>query len=191
MATSPSSGSTGRFTSRRERRLWAWTAVAVAAIYATLGLSSTFTDLLSSDDQRAVFFLLGMALVAATVVTEAFSVRPRGAEVGIALGVAAVVVMFLLRFTLAERTHLIEYGVVAVFIHQALRERRANGRHVFSPAMLAIALATGIGALDEAVQWFVPGRVFDPVDVWFNCMAAVATVSAVEAVAWARRWRGG
>ena len=64
----------------------------------------------------------------------ALRTRPGGAEIGVALGVAAVYLMVFLRMGIPEeRTHLIEYRVVAVFICEALAERASQGRRVPYP----------------------------------------------------------
>ncbi|MDX1407699.1 MAG: VanZ family protein, partial [Saprospiraceae bacterium] len=87
----------------------------------------------------------------------------------------------------AERTHLVEYSIVALLILEALRERAANGRPVSRPALWAFILTAGIGVLDETLQLFMPNRVFDPVDIAFNCGAAGAAVLARLVMSWARR----
>ena len=68
------------FSSRRERRLWLWTLAVVAAIYATLGLTGSLAEALREYGllNAAVFFLLGMFLVGATIVTQGIKVRPAG-----------------------------------------------------------------------------------------------------------------
>ena len=51
--------------------------------------------------------------------------RPGWREIGVALGIALAYGMVFLRMdNPAERTHLIEYGIVAALIHQALLEKR-------------------------------------------------------------------
>ena len=122
-----------RFISGRECRLWLWTLAVVVAIYSTLGLAGMVAGALGDDDLAAVFFVLGMLLVGATVVTQGLKARPGGAEIGVALGVAVVYLMVLFRMTIPERSHLIEYGVVAVFIYEALAERAAQGRRCSRP----------------------------------------------------------
>ncbi len=75
--------------------------------------------------------------------------------------------------------HLPEYGVLAVLASRAL-----GGA---APAPLAGGLAAaGIGLLDEAVQHFVPQRVFDLWDVALN--AAAAALGALALAWW--RWAG-
>jgi len=44
-----------------------------------------------------------------------------------------------------------------------------------------------IGVLDECIQAFLPNRVFDPLDILFNALAAVMAVVASAALTWARR----
>ncbi len=85
--------------------------------------------------------------------------------------------------SVAERTHLMEYGVVGVFVHEALTERASQGRRVPVPAaLLAILATTLVGALDEGIQAILPSRVFDPVDMLFNLLAAVMAVTASAAL---------
>ncbi len=166
------------FTSRRERRLWLWTLLTVGTIYSTLGLAGMLGGLLEDSGLDAVLFALGMLLVGATVVVQGLRKGSSGVEIGVALGVMAIYLMVFLRMTLAERTHLIEYGVVASFIYEALGERKAHGGRVPFPAPAAVISAALIGALDEFIQLFLPNRVFDPVDVLFNVLAAAMAVSA-------------
>ena len=176
------------FVSARERRLWLWALATVAAVYLTLGLSGTLAQripgggLLDVSLFFFVVFLLGM-----TVLTHGLKLRPRGAEIGILLGVAVVYFMMFVRTTMAERTHLIEYSVVAVFIHEALAERRDQGGRVPAPALLAILATSVIGTIDESIQSFLPNRVFDPIDILFNSLAALMTVATLAALGWVRR----
>ena len=177
------------FSSNRERRLWIWTAVVVAAIYSTLGLARTLVEHLGSDFVSVWLFLLGCLLVLLTVVTQGLKVRPGGAEMAVALGVAAAYLLILVRMSVpTERSHLVEYGVVAVFIHEALTERKRQGCRVPVPALLAIAAASLVGAVDEGIQKLIPSRVFDPVDILFNVLAALMAVTASVALRRARRW---
>ena len=66
---------------------------------------------------------------------------------------------------MAERTHLFEYGIVAVLIYQALSERAGNGRRVRAPALLALVATILLGWLDEGLQALIPNRVYDNFDV--------------------------
>ena len=181
------------FASGRERRLWTWTLAVVVAIYSTLGLARTLAGILREEGILVAAFLVGMVLVGATVLALGLRTRPGAVEIGIALGIAAVYFMVMFRMALPEeRTHLIEYGVVAVFIHEALKERARQGRRVPIPALLAIAAASAVGTIDESIQAFIPSRVFDPEDILFNFLAALMAVVSSVALSWARRrrWAG-
>lgn len=186
------------FSSHRERYLWACTLAVVVAIYATLGLARRLADALNGSGVGEGLFILACLLVLAAVVTQALTRRPNGMEIGVALGVAAAYVLVFARMAVpTERSHLVEYGVVALLVHEALRERLRKGRRVPVPALVAVLATVVAGVLDECIQWFLPSRVFDPVDMLFNTLAAVMAVAASLALAWARRrarwlrgWRG-
>ena len=176
------------FVTVRERRLWLWALATVVAIYSTLGLTGTLARRTSEGGEPldVILFFFVMSLLGMTVVTHGLRIRPRGAEIGVLLGAVVVYFMMFARMTMAERTHLIEYSVVAVFIHEALAERKEQGRPVASPALLAIAATTLIGTLDEFIQVFLPDRVFDPIDILFNFLAAAMTVATLTTLRWAR-----
>ncbi len=175
------------FTSHRERRLWFWTLAVMVAIYATMGLAQTLSEMLGNQNLAALLFMVAMVLVGAAVVAQGLRARPGGVEIAVALGVFAAYFLVFARMAFAtERSHMIEYGVVAVFIHEALTERVSNGRRVPIPALLAILATSLLGAVDEVIQAFVPSRVFDPQDILFNVLAATMAMGASAALAWAR-----
>lgn len=180
------------FTSDRERRLWFWAMAVVLAIYSTLGLAGTLAEVLRERALLDVSYVVGLLLVAAAIVGSAWKRRPGRREIWVTLGVVAVYGMLVLRMGIGpeERTHLIEYGIVAVFIYQALIERWRNGRQVRAAA-LTVAVTALLGLLDESIQWLLPNRVFDIRDVGFNALAGLMAVIASLAVARARRWKKG
>ncbi|MDH3712042.1 MAG: VanZ family protein [Cyclobacteriaceae bacterium] len=176
------------FTSDRERRLWIWLLVALVAIYSTLVLARTLADMLGDYGFGVGLFMLGCLMVLAAVLTQGLSRRPAVAEVGIAIGIAAAYLFVFVRMSIVtERSHIIEYGVVAIIIFEILQERVKQGRRISVPALLAILLTTLVGAIDECIQLFIPSRIFDPIDIFFNFIAAVMAVTASVALAWGRR----
>lgn len=177
------------FSSDREWRLWTWTLAIVVAIYSTLGLAATLAGTLRDRGLIDTFFALGMLLVGVTIVTQGLKTRPGVAKIGVALGIVATSFMVFARMGIpaAERTHLIEYGVVAVFIYEALTERVSQGRRVPVPALFAVLATSLVGVLDECIQAFIPSRVFDPRDILFNVLAGTMAVAASVALGWARQ----
>ena len=177
------------FSSDRERRLWIWTLDVVLAIYLTLGLARTLATALGNSGIGEALFIICCLLVLATIVTQGLKTRPGGLEIAVALGVMAAYILVFVRMAIpTERSHLIEYGVVAAFIYEALRERASQGRRVPFPALLAVLATSLIGLIDECIQAILPSRVFDPVDILFNVLAAVMAVVTLAALDWARRW---
>lgn len=177
------------FSSDRERRLWFWTLAVVVAIYSTLGLAGTLAGVLRERVVGGAWFWAFLVLVAA-IALSGWTRRRGRYELWVGLGVTAAYVMTVMRMGIgpAERSHLFEYGLVAVLIHQALLERRSNGRRVPAPGVIAVGVTALLGWVDESIQWLLPNRVYDLVDVGFNALAAFMAVAATSALARARRW---
>lgn len=177
------------FSSRRERRLWAWTTSVVIAIFATLEVAQSVAAYFDGGFVGVWLFGASCLLVLAAVVTRGLTRRPSGAELAVALGVSAVYLLIFVRMAIpTERSHLIEYGVLALLMHEALLERASNARWVPFPGVLAISGSSAIGVVDELVQRLLPSRVFDVQDIVFNILAAALAVVSSLALAAARRW---
>ena len=169
-----------------------WTLATLVAIYATLGPARTLADALRERDLLQFSFALVVLLVVVALVAHWAKSRPGWGEVGVALGVAlAYAGMFLRMESPEERTHLLEYSVVAALIHQALLERVRNGRSVPMPAALTVGATAVLGVLDESIQAVLPNRVFDVRDIGFNALAGFMIVAARLALAPQREpgWR--
>lgn len=171
--------STPVFTSRRERRLWLFALAVVVAIYSTLGLAGSLAETLREHSLLPAAVLVLMLATVAAIVGSGLKRRPGRREVWVALGVTAVYAMAVVRMggTMEERTHLFEYGIVAVLIYQALSERARNGRGVWAPAVLALAATVALGWLDEGIQALIPNRVYDNFDVVRNSVAAAVGIA--------------
>lgn len=182
------------FTSSRERRLWVWALAVVAAIYSTADLARLLADTLRESgllELTTHMFSAGMFLVGVMILVQGLREGSRGVEVGFALGVAAIAIIGFARgIAAAERSHLIEYTVLALIVHEALLERRDQGRRVPLPALLAIAGTTLAGVVDECIQYFVPSRTFDWFDILGDLVASVVAVGSSASLRWFRRWIG-
>ncbi|MXX54766.1 MAG: VanZ family protein [Gemmatimonadetes bacterium] len=176
--------STPSFTSRRERRLWLCALAVVVAIYSTLGLAGSLAEMLREHNLLPAAVLVLMLATVAAIVGSGLKGRPGRREIWVALGVTAVYAMAVVRMggTMEERTHLFEYGIVAVLIYQALSERARNGRRVPAPAVLALVAAVALGWLDEGIQALIPNRVYDNFDVVRNSVAAAAGIAGSAVV---------
>lgn len=176
------------FVSRRERRLWGAALAVVGAIYSTLGIAPIVSDQLRARGLLEPVFGLGVIAIAAAVMMVGWTGRPRGSEMGIWVGIAAAYLMSLARIELAEeRTHLIEYSLVAVLTFRALVERAEVGRRPGRPALLAFLITAVVGTIDEVIQAVLPNRVFDLRDITFNVLAGVMAVASSSAIDRSRR----
>lgn len=179
------------FASSRERNLWLLAAAVVVAIYSTLGLATTLAEQLTDrnllDNISAVGFLV---LFGAVFIVGLQGRLPSAFTVAVTIGVLAVYALVFLRMASPiERSHLFEYSLLAILIHEALSERSRAGREVQRPGVSAVVLASVIGVIDELLQLIIPSRVFDPIDIGFNVFAAFMGVAVSGAVAWALRRR--
>jgi len=163
------------------------------AIYSSLGFAPMLAEELRERNLLRVSFAVLLLLVVGVIVWQWVKRgRPGWREIGVALGIALAYLMTFARIgSPEERTHLIEYGVVAALIHQALLERARHGRRVPKPAALTVALTALLGVLDESIQAMLPNRAFDVRDIGFNALAGFMVIAARLAIAPQRRlgWR--
>ena len=176
-----------RITSTREKNLWYWALLVVAAIFATLFLGRPLANLEFSQNVAAGVFITVMALIAAAILIHAIKTKPSKRELVVIIGIVAVYIMFFLRLGIPERSHLMEYSVLAIFIHMALLEREKQRAIVWLPPVSAFLLTFSIGLLDELLQIVIPDRVFDLYDIVFNGFAAFMAIAARVILQWTKR----
>lgn len=164
----------GKFTSKRERKLWIWAFVVFMAIYATLFFGGQLIDFMVERRliEQSTFYLFIILIL--SFVFSGLKSSGKRLEYWIYAGVIAVYGMALLRLdlTTAERSHMFEYGLLAILIYEALVERKRNGVTIKFPVLIAAMAAGTIGLLDECIQYFISYRVFDIVDIGFNYLAS-------------------
>ena len=178
----------GIYRSDREKKLWLAVLVVITAIFASIGLASRLAETLRDRGLITIGFWIGIGLVALTVIFHGLRTKPSKNEVFAWIGIAAIYLLVFLRMHVPEeRSHLIEYSVLAILILEALKERRNHGGTTKYPALLAWVLTTAIGTLDELVQLLIPFRVFDPVDIFFNTLAAFMAIGSSSLLSWIKQ----
>ena len=112
-----------------------------------LGLAGSLAEVLRERNLLPASLLFILFLLVAAIVGSGLKRRPGRHEVWVALGITAVYGLAVLRMSGSpeERTHLFEYGIVAVLIYHALSERLQNGRRVRAPAALALVVTVPVG----------------------------------------------
>ena len=174
------------FSSGRERKLWLLAILVIVAILTSLFITEELLSLFRDQNVQALIFVKVMILIAIALIFNALWKRPSGSEFAVWLGIAAVYIMLFLRLGLAERSHLLEYSILAMLVHRALIERHNNGMNVSSPAWIAFGITFGIGLLDEVIQLFMPHRVFDWYDIVFNGIAVSGAILSLTIIQWIR-----
>lgn len=166
------------FSSKREYHFWLYALLVTFAIFATIPFAGILMDWIGEHSIIGVgLFLLGCLMVLATILSQGFRFRPGGLEIAVGIGISAAYLLVFVRMAIpTERSHLIEYSILAIFIYEALLERRHNGRKMPMLELAAIFLTMLIGLMDECAQQWVPDRVFDPLDMVFNTIAAVLAI---------------
>lgn len=175
------------FSSKRERRLWACVLVVIVAIYSTLGLAAKLVGQVD-DSILAIAFFACLILIGVMILTQGLKIRPSGIEIGVVIGIIVVYILLGMRMAIPERSHLMEYGILAVFMYEALHERARNGYRAPLPPVSAFVAASLVGILDEIIQSILPQRVFDWRDILFNVLAVLAAIIGMVTLRWARGW---
>jgi hypothetical protein len=180
------------FTSRRERRLWSAAGLCVALIYSTLSLARPVAEALR--ERNLLGFVVGLVFIgiAGLIAWRLVLARPERRTV---LTVALIGGVYLVLLTAIpmlpeERLHFLEYGLVAMLIYEALKERRARQNEMGStapgahpgPFLLAFLSTLALGWIDEGIQALLPSRVYDLRDVGFNALAGLLSLSTLRLV---------
>lgn len=178
-----------RFYSPIEKRLWLCTALVLGAILTSLFLDRRVQRLILEQQLQAYLFVLGLALTGIATLWYGLKSKESNMFWLVGIGLAAVYSMFLFRLGAAERSHMIEYSVLALLLHAVLAERSRHRKLRIHALYLAGGIALLIGLLDECAQLFLPNRSFDAEDIVFNCLAILLTLGTTQVLAWMRRWR--
>lgn len=167
----------------RERIFWTLAGLTVLGIIITLFLDRPVQILLVSPEVQFWLFLTGFLAAILAVILYGLRWRPRKIEIFIWMALLAILAFFLFRLGASERSHMLEYSLLAIFVLQALQERWAQ-KSKFYTIRIAFLITLAVGVADELIQCFLPYRVFDVEDILFNGLAALLSLS----VAWFLSW---
>ena len=175
------------FTTKREKRLWIGVLIVIFGIFIVLVIGRPLASMLRDQSLLTNGFWVAIYLTLGTIIWHGWKRRIGIYEIGVWMGIVAIYLLALLRMASPEeRSHLIEYSILAIFIHEALKERDRHGKTVRYPGLLAIGIASLIGLIDEYSQLIIPNRVFDLRDIIFNTGATIMAVVASKALSWSR-----
>ncbi|MBT8196836.1 MAG: VanZ family protein, partial [Bacteroidia bacterium] len=145
-----------RFTSKSEKKYWYYTLVVLIGIIGSIFLGRPLIDALPQH-----FASMGFAAVLWSVlgiiVLHGLVTKKHILEIALWIGIFSVYFLIVLRMTSEEeRSHMIEFSILAICIYAALKERHQHAVLKYHPAIIAFAISVIIGALDEFIQLFVP-----------------------------------
>lgn len=172
------------FTSQREKQLWLYVLIVLFAITTTLVFARGFTIIIVNQNIQAIIFWIAFILIGLSTIIHGLKSKPHKVEIVVWFGILAVYLLLFLRVGHPERTHLMEYSILAIFIHKALIERKGLRNKMVITGLFAFLTTFSIGVIDELIQLFLPSRVFDPIDILFNSLAAFMTISTSLILFW-------
>lgn len=175
------------FNTSLEKWYWACALLVVAAIFSSLFYGRPLQEAIFDQQTQAVLFLAGLLLCGVAIVLYGLYFRIGRIELFVWLGLIAVYVMLIFRLGAPERSHLIEYSILSVFIHRALLERGHSKTREWASFLWAFVLTSVVGVLDECMQLFLPQRVFDPEDMVFNTLAALLALGSSMSIRLVRK----
>ena len=175
------------YKSPRERNLWLWAMIVTILIYSSLWLTGLFGEILAESTLLVASFAGGLLLITLTVIMSGLVRRQIWQDTWLIAGMVSVYGMILVRLGLPERSHLIEYSVLALLVYSALLERHQHGGNIKFPGLLAVVITGMLGLIDELVQIFLPNRVYDPQDIIFNISAAILAVGTITFLRWIKQ----
>ncbi len=170
----------------RPAKEWLAVAVWIMTIYGAIPFVRTLREAFAIRWPVEILAIAVMAIVAAAagtalVVSQRRRHSIRWADVAWLAGIAAIVIVWTrsLMGQPEEAFHFLEYGVLGVLLHRALR-LEIDDPGVFVAAAL---LGTVVGTVDEILQWMVPERYWDFRDLVLNGGASVLVQIALWRVA--------
>lgn len=150
-----------------------------AAIYSTLYVARPATEFLRERNLLrlavwAVIALLGVAVLAWTARR-----RLPAASLGVLAAGAVVFVGGVLTVSPAEvKLHFVQYGVLGGLLWGAWHERGSR----WAP-LWALVVTAAAGWVDEGIQYLLPNRYYDLLDVALNAFAGAIAIGTLEGVA--------
>ena len=159
-----------------EREWLSWTFVAVWALVllATLPLAPLVMRAVERHTGKWIAVVLVVVIVVVFLVVASRRLIQAGHAapsqlVWLAAAAAIVIALTSTSKTPIEGFHFIQYGVLGALAFRAFAHRTRD-LSVYAAAAL---LGTIVGTIDEAIQWILPGRVWDVRDIQFNATGAI------------------
>jgi VanZ family protein len=164
------------------RKAWLWVLLCALIIFLTIPVARGLQKYIYNTTGKefftyAVFFCL-LSTLAFVMYYLIFKLKVRNLLQYIWLIACAGVIMYTtvkLKDYPEEAVHLLEYGILSIFIFRALSHRIHNWTIYITAALIV----TAIGTMDEFIQWLTPSRYWGYNDVKINALAGIVFLLAI------------
>lgn len=162
---------------------WLWVLLCSFAIFSSIPLARKIQFVVYDKLGReffsySVLFVIIISLIALLYL---FIARLRIRNISqyiwlIAWAIAMIYSTVQLRTFPEEAVHLLEYGILSIFVFRALSYRI----HDWTIYIIAALIVSIIGTADEIIQWLIPSRYWGYKDVGINTLAGVFFLLAIS-----------
>jgi glycopeptide antibiotics resistance protein len=177
----------GIFKSFKEQKYWLGAVLISLTILSTLFIGQPLLHYFENQNLRAAVFFTVLIFIGVALIIHSILNKESSQVIAALIGLFAVYTMFFLRLGMPERSHLIEFTILTIFVHRALLERYQEKSEIIKSTILAFLIASSIGVLDECLQLLIPKRVFDLEDIIFNCLASLMAAVSYLFIRWIKR----
>jgi hypothetical protein len=153
-------------------------------IFLTIPLARPVIDVVSERLDRSIFMYVVMLVIAISLAIT-LGLLARNRTLGLVrlfwlLLVASIFVAYTIHLSAKspeEAIHFVQYGVLGLLVFRALAIGHACIVTYFSAAVICGL----VGAIDEVIQWLVPGRYWSLRDIWLNFFSGALVQFAIAA----------
>ena len=169
---------------KKKRRDFLILAAYVALIYSTLYVAPAIFEKLNEILGAAFRSTVNTFIVLIALTIFSLSYRKLlHRRPSVYIGIAAVIIIYAILITyltpmVIEKVHLIEYGFMGYLALRAFQGVRSRDTRY----MCVIAIITIVGYCDELIQFFLPNRFYDLMDVYLNVLSGLLGLALVRLV---------
>lgn len=160
----------------KEAVSWLYAALWAVAIFCTVPFARKIQDWFNQHLGHASLQWITVAFIVVAAVLLLIHLvrglrRMPWARIATLVAIAGVFLLgtFKLTSTPSEAIHFVEYGILSILIFRALSHRQHDPLIYLNVLLIGALVST----TDEILQWFTPGRYWDPRDLSHNALAIV------------------
>jgi hypothetical protein len=159
----------------QEKKNWLFVFGWVALIYATLPVMPLVSRLLREVIPFTPVVNTLLIGILAGILWRGFR-NARPSSVAALFCIAGIYLYFIMTMRITEeKIHFIQYGVLGYLLYEALRSR-LQGWRLYAGAFV---LTSVLGAIDEGLQYILPGRYYQLEDIFLNILSGALALALI------------